>query len=107
MEDMHPIFKVPYSEISNVPGPVDWENSSHGIDYDHDRFLVLTYAIFGDQRQFKLTTKIRLMTETEIIFSKLRGHDVEAVRRAYEFPKEPISSIPPPVKRRWWMFWRK
>ena len=105
MEAMHPYLDVPYSELSNVHGPVDWENASHGVEYDHQSFLVLTYAVFGPSKNIRMITKVRLMTESEMIFSKLRGHSRESVLKAFDI-QEP-QPTPQARKKPWWKFWIK
>lgn len=78
----------------DLHGPVDWENASHWIMYNKDDFTVETWCKTGPDYKFRLRTRIRPMTETEVIMTKLRGHTRESIRKAYSFPEESISPIP-------------
>lgn len=74
----------------DIPGPVDWEQASHWVHYDHDSLTVETWCKTGPNYAFRLRTRVRPMVECEIIHSKLRGHDRESIRMAYSFPDDPV-----------------
>jgi len=67
----------------NIPGPIDWHKASHWIEYDHVNFTVETWCKMGPNFRFRLRTRVRPMSETEIILSKVRGHSREAVLKAF------------------------
>jgi hypothetical protein len=95
----HPIPK----EGIDLPGPIDWEDASHWVEYNNRNRTVVTWCRIGPNRQFKLQVRIRPMVGSEIIHSKLRGHSREEVLRAYGVElSELIRPLKPPKPRGLW-----
>lgn len=72
----------------DIPGPVDWEGTSHGLEYDYENFTVQTWGRMGDKIKFRIMTRIRRMVGSEIIYAKLRGHSRDEILRAYGVNEE-------------------
>jgi predicted Fe-S protein YdhL (DUF1289 family) len=77
----------------DIPGPVDWEGTSHGLEYDYENFTVQTWGRMGDKTKFRIMTRIRRMVGSEIIHTKLRGHSRDEILKAYGVDEEEQKAI--------------
>jgi hypothetical protein len=96
----------------DIPGPIDWENTSHGLKYDTVNFTVQTWGFMGPNRAFRLMTRIRPMCESEVIHAKLEGYSRETVLKAYGVDLAELTSyLPPPKQIGWigkmWFYFKK
>ena len=66
-----------------IPGPSDLANASHGCVENAKTLMIETWAHFGPDKSFRLKTRQRPMTESEIILMKVRGHSRHAVLKAF------------------------
>lgn len=92
---------MPPPEGVDVPGPVDWQAASHWIVYDHDLLTVQTWCKTGPDYRFRLMTRIRPMSRSEVIHSKLRDYTREDVLKAFGVVEEHRAPLPQP-RFSWW-----
>lgn len=79
----------------NLPGPIDWTNASHWIEYDHEAFTVELWCKMGPDYRFRLRQRVRPMSEGEKILSVTREFSRDAVLEAYGITKTVSPSLPP------------
>jgi hypothetical protein len=83
----------------DLPGPTYHYDISHWVEYNYRNRTVETWCRMGDERQFKLKTRIRPMCESEIIHAKTRHHSRESVLNAFGVNLADLVSKPIPLTR--------